>query len=122
MVSSPSLDYDPEDEDQYQYRVPAMTSRPEPLFAPHLNDFNESETVSNPLDKARDLLDGLLDLSCEVPLEEVNDMAKEVGITTSDLLNWAEKSETCHVDWISGHIRCNDEAIEAEDEYDANSN
>ena len=112
MVSSPSLDYDPEDEDQY--RVPAMTSRPEPLFAPHLNDFNGSETVSNPLDKARDLLDELLDMSCEVPLHEVSDMAEEVGITTSEILNWAEKSETCHVDWISGHIRCNDELDEAE--------
>ena len=75
-----------------------------PLYAPHLDDFTQ-----DPLTKAQGLLDDLLDASCEVPLKEVNQMAIDVGISTADLLVWAEKSETCHVDYLSGHIRCSDE-------------
>ena len=71
---------------------------------PHLDDFPQ-----DPFTKARGLLDDLLDASCEVPLKEVSQMASDVGISTADLLVWAEKSETCHVDYLSGHIRCSDE-------------
>jgi hypothetical protein len=112
MVSSPRLDYEPEDDNQY--KIPTMP----PLLTPHLEDFAQPEVAPDPLAKARDLLDELLDMSCEVPLQEVNEMAEAVGITTSDILSWAEKSETCHVDWMSGHIRCNDddELIEGEDD------
>ena len=106
MVSSPSLDYDPEDEDPY--RVPPMP--------PVQLDLQEPAAEPDPLKKARDLLDELLDMSCEVPLQEVNEMAEEVGITTSDILAWAEKSETCFVDWMSGHIRCKDELVEGEED------
>jgi len=113
MVSSPSLDYDPEDEDQY--RVPTMP----PVLTPHLDDFTQPGIEQDPLKKARDLLDELLDMSCEVPLHEVNDMAQEVGITTADILGWAEKSESCYVDWMSGHIRCKDELVEGEEDADA---
>ena len=73
-------------------------------LTPHLDDF-----IQDPLSKARGLLDDLLDASCEVPLKEVNEMASDVGISTADLLVWAEKSETCYVDYLSGHIRCSDE-------------
>jgi hypothetical protein len=73
-------------------------------LTPHLDDFTQ-----DPLSKARGLLDDLLDASCEVPLKEVNEMASDVGISTADLLVWAEKSETCYVDYLSGHIRCSDE-------------
>jgi hypothetical protein len=110
MVSSPSLDYDPEDEDPY--RVPPRA----PVLTPHLPDFTQPEVEHDPLGKARKLLDELLDMSCEVPLHEVNDMAEEVGLTTSDILSWAEKSESCYVDWMSGHIRCKDELVEGEED------
>jgi|TARA_Y100000310_G_scaffold64221_1_gene59762 hypothetical protein len=73
-------------------------------LAPHLDDFTQ-----DPFTVARGKLDDLLDASCEVPLKEVNQMATDVGISTADLLLWAEKSETCHVDYLSGHIRCSDE-------------
>jgi len=69
-----------------------------------LDDFTQ-----DPLAVARGKLDDLLDASCEVPLKEVSQMATDVGISTADLLVWAEKSETCHVDYLSGHIRCSDE-------------
>ena len=110
MVSSPSLDYEPEDNDQYQ--IPAAL----PLLTSHLPEFTPPEVEEDPLKKARDLLDELLDMSCEVPLHEVNDMAEEVGLTTSDILSWAEKSESCYVDWMSGHIRCKDELVEGEED------
>ena len=99
MVSSPSLEYDPEDEDQY--RVP-----PTP---PTQLGLQEPAAELDPLEKARKLLDELLEMSCEVPLHEVNDMAEDSGVKTSEILNWAEKSDSCFIDWISGHIRCNDE-------------
>ena len=77
----------------------------EPALTPHLDDFTEE----GPLFKARVLLDELLDATCEVPLSDINDMAVEVGVDTTDLLAWATKSESCFVDWTSGHIRCQEE-------------
>jgi hypothetical protein len=108
MVSSPSIDYDPGDDDEEDKYAPVAAVAP---FAPHLNDFTQPEIEQDPLKKARDLLDELLDMSCEVPLHEVSDMAEDAGVTTSEILNWAEKSDSCYVDWISGHIRCNDELV-----------
>ena len=113
MVSSTSLDYEPEDDDQYQ--IPAAS----PLITPHQPDFTQPEVEEDPLKKARDLLDELLDMSCEVPLHEVNEMAEESGVKTSEILNWAEQSDSCFVDWMSGHIRCNDELVEGEGDDDA---
>ena len=110
MVSSPSLDYEPEDNDQYQ--IPAAL----PLLTSHLPEFTPPEVEEDPLKKARDLLDELLDMSCEVPLHEVNEMAEESGVKTSEILNWAEQSDSCFVDWMSGHIRCNDEPAKDEDD------
>ena len=69
----------------------------ETSLTPHLDDFT-----------AKDILDELLEASCEVPLQDVNDMAIDAGFNTSDVLQLAEKSETCHVDYLTGHIRCND--------------
>jgi hypothetical protein len=113
MVSSPSLGYEPEDDSQY--KIPSMA----PMVTPHLPEFIEPETDEDPLKRARDLLDELLDMSCEVPLYEVNDMAEDAGVTTSQVLDWAEKSQTCHVDWMSGHIRCNEDEDEDEDGEDS---
>jgi hypothetical protein len=73
-------------------------------LTPHLDDF-----IQDSFTTARGLLDDLLDASCEVPLKEVSKMATDVGISTADLLVWAEKSDTCYVDYLSGHIRCSDE-------------
>jgi hypothetical protein len=106
MVSSPSLDYEPEDENQYQ--IPAASR--------HLPDFTQPEVAEDPLKKARDLLDELLDMSCEVPLYEVNDLAADAGVKASEILGAVENSETCFVDWMSGHIRCNDELVGGEDD------
>lgn len=108
MVSSPSLDYEPED-DRYE-DTPAET------LTPHLDDFTAPATAQDPLKKARDLLDELLEMSCEVPLYEVNDMAEDAGVKASEILSAVEKSETCFVDWMSGHIRCNDELVGGEDD------
>jgi len=98
----------------------------EPLIAPHLDDFNSEENPlleeltapyqanlvdGDPLFKARTLLDELLDATCEIPLGDINDMATAVGVETTDLLAWATNSETCFVDWTSGHIRCQDEDV-----------
>ena len=110
MVSSPSLDYEPEDDDQYQ--IPAAS----PLITPHLPEFTQPEVEEDPLKKARDLLDELLDMSCEVPLYEVNDLAADAGVKASEILGAVENSETCFVDWMSGHIRCNDEHAKDEDD------
>jgi len=77
----------------------------EPALTPHLDDFNED----SPLFKAHTLLDELLDATCEVPLSDINDLAETVGVDTTDLLAWATKSESCFVDWTSGHIRCQEE-------------
>ena len=63
---------------------------PEDSLVPHLDDFTEE----GPLFKARVLLDELLDATCEVPLSDINDMAVEVGVDTTDLLAWATKSES----------------------------
>jgi len=87
MVSSPSLDMDPDD----------------------LDVFTQPEIEQDPLKKARELLDELLDMSCEVPLSEVRDLAEDSGVSASEVLGWAEKSDTCFVDWVSGHIRCSEE-------------
>jgi len=35
-------------------------------------------------------------------------MALHSGLEATDILKLAEASETCFVDWISGHIRCKD--------------
>ena len=105
MVSSPSLDYEPEDDDQYQYRIRTAP----PVLTPHLDDLTQPEIEQEPLKKARELLDELLKMSCEVPLAEVNDMAEDSGVKTSEVLSWAEKSDSCFVDWLSGHIRCIDD-------------
>jgi hypothetical protein len=78
----------------------------EPQLTPHLDDFSADE---NPLLKAQTLMEELLDATCEVPLSDINTMATTVGVDTTDLLAWATKSETCFVDWSSGHIRCQDE-------------
>jgi len=99
MVSSPSLDYEPEDNDQAE--MPHLTQR--------LDDSTQPEIEQDPLKKARALLDELLDMSCEVPLHEVHDMAEDAGVTASEVLGWAEKSDSCFVDWMSGHIRCNED-------------
>lgn len=79
----------------------------EPALTPHLDDFTED----SPLVKARTLLDELLDATCEIPLGDINDMATAVGVETTDLLAWATNSDTCFVDWSSGHIRCQDEDV-----------
>jgi hypothetical protein len=112
MVSSQSLEYDPEDDDQYA--IPTMP----PALTPHLPDLSPMDNGQDPLTKARDLLDELLDMSCEVPLHEVNEMAEDSGVTTSQVLEWAEKSGSCHVDWISGHIRCNYGALDEDEDED----
>ena len=95
-------------------------------IAPHLDDFNSADnpllkeplapyqadlTDGDPLFKARTLLDELLDATCEIPLGDINEMATAVGVETTDLLAWAANSETCYVDWTSGHIRCQDEDV-----------
>jgi len=79
----------------------------EPILTPHLDDFAEGD----PLLKARNLLDELLDATCEIPLGDINEMATAVGVETTDLLAWAAKSDSCFVDWASGHIRCQDEDV-----------
>ena len=104
MVSSPSLDYEPEENDDQEY-TPAETQ----TLLPGLDTFAPLATERDPLKKARDLLDELLEMSCEVPLSEVHDMAEESGVTASEVLGWAEKSDSCFVDWMSGHIRCNED-------------
>ena len=98
----------------------------ESLLAPHLDDFNSEENPllkeliapyqanlvdGDPLFKAHTLLDELLDATCEIPLGDINEMATAVGVETTDLLAWAANSETCYVDWTSGHIRCQDEDV-----------
>ena len=81
---------------------------PQLELAPHLDDFNPDE---NPLLRAQTLMEELLDATCEVPLSDINTMATTVGVDTTDLLAWATKSETCFVDWSSGHIRCQEEDV-----------
>ena len=77
----------------------------EPIIRYERDDLTED----SPLFKAHTLLDELLDATCEVPLSDINDLAETVGVDTTDLLAWATKSESCFVDWASGHIRCQDE-------------
>ena len=62
--------------------------------------------ASDPLEKTKGIIDGLLGDSCEIPMWEVSDLAKDAGINMSEILGWAEKRETCFVDWDTGHIRC----------------
>ena len=102
MVSGPVIDYDPEDDgyDDYYENQPVLT--------PHLDDFTQTDIEQDPQKKAQSLLDDLLNLSCEAPLEEVHDMALHSGLEATDILKLAESSETCFIDWISGHIRCKD--------------
>ena len=103
MVSGPIIDYDPEDDDRYDDRYEYS-----PELTPHLDDFTQTDIEQDPQKKAQSLLDDLLNLSCEAPLEEVHDMALHSGLEATDILKLAESSETCFVDWISGHIRCKD--------------
>lgn len=58
------------------------------------------------LDEANTKLQELLGESCELPLSRVRDLAQEHGIRAIDLLGRAEGSETCFVDYDTGHIRC----------------
>ena len=76
-------------------------------LTPHLDDFT-----------VKDILDELLEISCEVPLKDVNAMAVDAGFNTSDVLQLAEKSETCYVDYLTGHIRCNDNKEDSPDYED----
>ena len=103
MVSGPVIDYDPEDDgydDDYYDDSTRLT--------PHLDDFTQTDIEQDPQKKAQSLLDDLLNLSCAAPLEEVHDMALNSGLEATEILKLAEESETCFVDWISGHIRCKD--------------
>ena len=112
MVSQPSLDYEPEDDAQHQY-TPAETL---PL-TPHLDDFTQPANELDHLKNARALLDELLEMSCEVPLHEVNDMAEDSGVKTSEILQLAEQSDSCFIDWFSGHIRCSDSDQQEQNGY-----
>ena len=73
----------------------------------------------DPLKKARALLDELLEMSCEVPLYEVQEMAEDSGVKASEVLGLVEESESCFVDWMTGHIRCNDEPDKDTDDANA---
>jgi len=110
MVSGPVIDYDPEDDDRYEryYEDEDNYEDTQPALTPHLDDFTRTDIEQDPLKKAQSLLDDLLDLSCEAPLHEVHDMALHSGLEATDILKLAEASDTCFIDWISGHIRCKD--------------
>ena len=102
MVSGSVIDYDPED-DGYEGYYEDSTQ-----LTPHLDDFTQTDIEQDPAKKAQSLLDELLDMSCEPPLNEVHDMALHSGLEATDILKLAEASEPCFVDWISGYIRCKD--------------
>ena len=107
MVSGSVIDYDPEDDD-YDGYYDEIETDDSPELTPHLEDFTQIDIEQDPQKKAQSLLDDLLNLSCAAPLEEVHDMALNSGLEATDILKLAEASETCFVDWISGHIRCKD--------------
>jgi len=47
-----------------------------------------------------------LNETCELPLSQLAQIAQEHEIKPYDLLGAAEGSETCYVDYSTGHIRC----------------
>jgi hypothetical protein len=107
MVSGSVIDYDPED-DGYDDYYDEIDTDDSTELTPHQEDFTQVDIEQDPQKKAQSLLDDLLNLSCAAPLEEVHDMALNSGLEATDILKLAEESETCFVDWISGHIRCKD--------------
>ncbi len=51
-------------------------------------------------------INDLLISNCEVPFKELASKAEEKGYRAGDILNVAESSSNCQIDWLAGVIRC----------------
>jgi hypothetical protein len=92
---------------------------------PHLDDFLAELEPSKEEDEVSKIMNGLLEAGdCELPIRQVWEAATDAGLSTPDLLTWAESSETCQVDYVNGLIRCaSEESTEAEEtEEDGSDN
>ena len=92
---------------------------------PHLDDFLAELGPSREEDEVSRIMNSLLESGdCELPIREVWEAATDAGLSTPDLLTWAESSETCQVDYVNGLIRCaSEESPEADEtEEDGSDN
>ena len=98
---------------------------PSELLIPNLDDFLAELEPSKEEDEVSRIMNSLLESGdCELPIREVWEAATDAGLSTPDLLTWAESSETCQVDYVNGLIRCaSEESTEAEEaEEDGSDN
>lgn len=66
----------------------------------------DEPTTLDCVQEASNALHTLLTESCELPLARVADLAQDHGIKPIELLSKVDGSETCFVDYTTGHVRC----------------
>tara|TARA_Y100000310_G_scaffold26232_1_gene25036 strand:- start:986 stop:1336 length:351 start_codon:yes stop_codon:yes gene_type:complete len=80
---------------------------PADLLTPHLDDFLAEIDPSTAEDEISKIMNSLLESGdCQLPIREVWEAATDAGLSTPDLLTWAESSDSCYVDYVNGLIRC----------------
>ena len=103
--------------------IPEINTPDLPL-SPHLDDFLAEIDPDIAAEVAEDqvskIMNSLLDSGdCQLPIREVWEAATDAGLSTPDLLTWAESSDSCYVDYVNGLIRCATEPSAEETEEEA---
>ena len=90
---------------------------PSDLLTPHLDDFLAEIDPTVAEDQVSKIMNSLLESGdCQLPIREVWEAATDAGLSTPDLLTWAEASESCDVDYVNGLIRCTTDPSTDEEE------
>jgi len=89
---------------------------------PGLGDFLTEMEGKKPENKVAEIMESLLEVGdCQLPIREVWEAANDAGLSTSELLSWAESAENCYVDYVNGLIRCSSDMPGDEEEPDDDS-
>ena len=105
------------DATDFEERDTTVDEQPGVELTPHLEDFLSEVGDKRPEDKVAEIMESLLEVGdCQLPIREVWEAATDAGLSTSELLSWAEGSENCYVDYVNGLIRCASEMPGQEEE------
>ena len=110
------------DATDFEERDTTVEERTIPELTPHLDDFLQEVETKRPEDKVAEIMESLLEVGdCQLPIREVWEAATDAGLSTSELLGWAESAENCYVDYVNGLIRCSSDMAGDEEESDDDS-
>ena len=103
-------------------RDTTVEEQPEVEPTSHLDDFLTEMEGKKPENKVAEIMESLLEVGdCQLPIREVWEAANDAGLSTSELLSWAESAENCYVDYVNGLIRCSSDMAGDEEESDDDS-